>query len=725
MNRQTQTTVSERNGTGEKWAVRLLALFIAGILAFSFLGKLIQSDFGSIHVEHVLIDVRGGVMDGQLYYPAGTSSQEKLPAVVIAHGGGMNYGAMRGSAAEIARRGFVVLSLSAYGSSLSLMPPYDETGNGVEVFNLLGDEGASAGLFDAVDYVRSMAIVDPTRVGLLGQSMGANRAGAAAVIDCGYYTFNDILINLLYDTFGQRFTEEEIAMDADTLAAQRLNQDQLTYYQALREQAWEKFDTRLKGVMVVGLNWLPPLSPSKDVEVAGYTVTRNVQTNVAYGTGSLDVWRTINQDETIKSTWYSQSDITYGSWYSIDDQTKTNTILGDFDNSSVTEDEALALAIENGTARVLCQPVENVTHTGICLSTGLFSQQTKFFEQTLGYNRGDLGAEGTTPLDAGETYGIWREICNGLAMICMVGMVITLGILLLKTPLFHGCVAQAASTPLSFSRKQYLLSCGATFLLTFAAIVYINKGINGFALSEMFLSPVLPFGQGTLLAIAFVLILAVGTVVIVAANAMVLRKKTGRTGLENLNIAIGGARLGKTLLLALTLLASAYISLGVIDYLFGQDYRYFTMYFSYVRPEYWIRLLPTIAIFFGAYLIIGVGVNYLSRGDGPQWKDTLMTVVIFSAGVWVACIINEVGAISAGAAGTFDNSTSFFCNFMNTYHFNFTVPMVALISRVLYKRTHSIWLGALVCALLVAWSATGSGTNDMYMPQTFLSSLLG
>lgn len=32
-------------------------------------------------------------MDGQLYYPAGTSSQEKLPAVVIAHGGGMNYGA--------------------------------------------------------------------------------------------------------------------------------------------------------------------------------------------------------------------------------------------------------------------------------------------------------------------------------------------------------------------------------------------------------------------------------------------------------------------------------------------------------------------------------------------------------------------------------------------------------------------------------------------------------
>ena len=286
-------------------------------------------------------------------------------------------------------------------------------------------------------------------------------------------------------------------------------------------------------------------------------------------------------------------------------------------------------------------------------------------------------------------------------------------------------MAQAASTPLSFSRKQYLLSCGATFLLTFAAIVYINKGINGFALSEMFLSPVLPFGQGTLLAIAFVLILAVGTVVIVAAHAMVLRKKTGRTGLENLNIAIGGARLGKTLLLALTLLASAYISLGVIDYLFGQDYRYFTMYFSYVRPEYWIRLLPTIAIFFGAYLIIGVGVNYLSRGDGPQWKDTLMTVVIFSAGVWVACIINEVGAISAGAAGTFDNSTSFFCNFMNTYHFNFTVPMVALISRVLYKRTHSIWLGALVCALLVAWSATGSGTNDMYMPQTFLSSLLG
>ena len=178
---------------------RWMAIFLAAIFIFSFAAKMFQSDFGRIKVEHILIDVRGAVMDGQLYYPAGTNSQDSLPAVVIAHGGGMNYGAMRGSAAEIARRGFVVLSLSAYGSSLSVMPAYDESGNGVEEFNLLGLEGASAGLLDAVDYGRSLAFVDKTRIGLLGQYMGANRVVSAAGLDCGYLTFNDIMINVLYE----------------------------------------------------------------------------------------------------------------------------------------------------------------------------------------------------------------------------------------------------------------------------------------------------------------------------------------------------------------------------------------------------------------------------------------------------------------------------------------------------------------------------------------------
>ena len=54
-----------------------------------------------------------------------------------------------------------------------------------------------------------------------------------------------------------------------------------------------------------------------------------------------------------------------------------------------------------------------------------------------------------------------------------------------------------------------------------------------------------------------------------------------------------------------------------------------------------------------------------------------------------------------------------------------TVPLTILLSRALYKRTKSVWLGAMVCAFLIAWSCTSPGTNEVYSPQTFLTVLFG
>ena len=49
-----------------------------------------------------------------------------------------------------------------------------------------------------------------------------SRSSSAAIADCGYYTLNDRLINILYDVFGQSFTADEITQDANQLAAERL-----------------------------------------------------------------------------------------------------------------------------------------------------------------------------------------------------------------------------------------------------------------------------------------------------------------------------------------------------------------------------------------------------------------------------------------------------------------------------------------------------------------------
>ena len=221
---------------------------------------------------------------------------------------------------------------------------------------------------------------------------------------------------------------------------------------------------------------------------------------------------------------------------------------------------------------------------------------------------------------------------------------------------------------------------------------------------------------------------------IVTANVLINRKTTGKTGLEQLHFAIGVKNIAKCLLIAVICLAAAYMSLGIISYFFGQDYRWFTTNFTYVRPEYWMAVIPTAAIYFVLYLILGVGINLFSLSKYSDSLDTVLTVIINSLGIWLAGIMNELSGIIAGANGAFvssqgkvisDGGTSFLCDFFNTYHLLILVPVVVLISRIMYKRTKSIWLGAILAALIVSWAAVACGVNDIYHGISALGSLLG
>jgi len=53
--------------TTKSGCTRLLAIFIALILVSSLFACLIQSDFGTVKVEHVTIDARGAELTAELY----------------------------------------------------------------------------------------------------------------------------------------------------------------------------------------------------------------------------------------------------------------------------------------------------------------------------------------------------------------------------------------------------------------------------------------------------------------------------------------------------------------------------------------------------------------------------------------------------------------------------------------------------------------------------------
>ena len=66
------------------------------------------------------------------------------------------------------------------------------------------------------------------------------------------------------------------------------------------------------------------------------------------------------------------------------------------------------------------------------ISVRSVSDALKFFEQTLAYNNGELLAGDAQPISTANTIFFGREVLNGLAMICMVLMLVPLAVMMMQ-----------------------------------------------------------------------------------------------------------------------------------------------------------------------------------------------------------------------------------------------------------------------------------------------------
>lgn len=683
--------------------IKLITIFIIVILVSGLIARAFQNDFGKIKVEQVFFDSRGAVINAELYYPVGTNDTDSLPGIVVTHGGGCALGVTKGIASELARRGFVVLNVSAYGTGLSDQPDYDEAGQGKDGFNMME---AINGLYDSLCYLKSLRFVDATRVGSVGHSMGAMRTFEAAVIDAGYYTFNDIMLNVLYDEFGLEITEDQLNEDADAIAEASLNADQLAHYNSLREINYEVFDTRVKAEVPLGVGggsrtWLAT------VTVAGHEVTRCLQTNVAAVSGNYDSQWGYTEDEHNRTGWYAEDGFSEGRWYALDDATQTSTDLGAFNETSIVDNAALAEAIENGTTRILISTGDE-THSKEFFSNSTISVLANYFSQTLNYNRGDLTDPSTVPLSSENQIWYWRAIFNFIALLAMLGLLFAVGGLILRTKTYAACICKVdeSSRP-KVNKALYWAASLFTIIVSFVAIYLAN--VNGIMLYDPGMN--LPLGRGAALLIYFLLFVGGGALIVLIFNVIISKKSTGKTGLAALNIRMPIMSFLKCLAFCIILIIVGYTALAVSEYFFGQDFRLWMISLSDMKVEWWTLGLRYALILFPMYFVISAATNYTIRTDIPEWKDTLITVVVNSAGIWLCCLVNYV------LARTSFNGT-LFSNFQSSYQYLLWVPITVYFARKMYNITKNVWTGALLNTFIITWSIMSSlGVNDTFWGQ--------
>ncbi len=682
----------------------LLILFFCVILIASLCARVVTTCNGALKVEELDIDCRGATLNCEIYYPAGTCDDDSLPAVVVSHGGSIQGAAYKQFAQELARRGFVALLVNAYGNGLSEEPRHEETGQGEGGFNSMA---TPLGLLDACNYLKTLKFVDPTRIGCTGHSMGALRSSSAALNDCYYLSYNDILVNILYDNFGKEIAEADITKDAFELASELLSEDQFVFFTHLAEEAKLDYDTRIKAICLTGMSTSSVLAP-QTVTVAGYEVTRTCKVNLGITCGTFESGRvTFPGGDAAKAGFMQPDGIITEDYYAVDDLTMTSKDVGTV--LSGTKSEELKEAAANRSLRLFATP--KGTHSKQYFSIDAVAHVCDYFETALGFDSG---------MSPKNQIWFYRSCFNGIAMLAMLAMIFPFICLLTKSKFFASIIYPA--TPADKKPKlDKGLFIGTTVFCTLAAMFGVKWGHEQFSkffgINFLKDTAVWKIQGGANATRIFVLIVALASLISLILYCIFNKKKAGENGLASLNMKMNIGNILKSLLAALLFFCFVYVILLIIEYLFHEDYRFWQTIFTEERPERWILTLPYFIWFFPMYLVIGAAINYSKRANMPEWKDTLLTVLLNSVGVWIACIITYFSIRTSSWTGAFP------FNFMLLYTLNLFVPVTVYISRKLYNLPGQIWVDAFVNTTLVCWSLMSSMGPVYYTAQNWLSNL--
>jgi pimeloyl-ACP methyl ester carboxylesterase len=154
--------------TNAFWLVLSLALALISAVGAS----IVQTSGGAVSEKNISwVTSSGLTMSAILMVPNGATASDKRPAIVLAHGWWNDKEMQDSNYVELARRGYVVLSIDMYGHGSS------------SIMKVGHEMDAATGMYDGVKYIATLPYVDTSDIGISGHSNGARAANWAIPLD--------------------------------------------------------------------------------------------------------------------------------------------------------------------------------------------------------------------------------------------------------------------------------------------------------------------------------------------------------------------------------------------------------------------------------------------------------------------------------------------------------------------------------------------------------------
>ena len=189
----------------QKRALVLIAFFVALILFATVVGSGIQTAGWTYTVEDLRnvsntgkitrpndagvdtkYDVKGNVSSGLLYIPKKASAENKVPAIVFTHGLYNNREMQLQNVIEMVRRGYVVLAIDYGGHG------HNATEDQLDTSGMQSNYGYTPYIMlNAAKYLYNLPMVDQSKIGVSGHSMGGGATTNTLQLDGIDTTYSD------------------------------------------------------------------------------------------------------------------------------------------------------------------------------------------------------------------------------------------------------------------------------------------------------------------------------------------------------------------------------------------------------------------------------------------------------------------------------------------------------------------------------------------------------
>ena len=632
-----------------KKSLLMLVIVLAVILVSSFFASMIQSAGYKVRVTDLrdatnsgyLIDeetgqetateVNGKVVSGILFMPKDASASNKKPAVVLTHGYLNNRELQLQNAIELARRGFIVLTVDREGHG-NYLPTSDK---GSAMMN-------TSGMYDSAKYLYNLPEVDKSRIGISGHSMG------------GY-----------------------------TTAATLMQDANVGIISAGLMQGWDSF-----------------MGAGADVSVG---ILKAMDDEFFFGSKFADGTESICREylQSVGAAKFVGASYTEGDKSSIDIKSGGIYVNGQL---TTTSDDGSAVG----------QPFRVIYEANEIHPLNHFSVESAGYLVDFFYKA--FGTPDGNDFIAGGNQIWWiKEAFSTIGLAAFFVLIFPVVSLLLTLPCFASLRKKEEldlDADLPSIKKGGL--CGITSTVTYFASGLACMLFGGFILNKAYLEwgpRIFPqgtyFPQDTTGSVAgwAVICAAFGLTVmgvmwlvkaIVAKVASSKGKETLAVGNPFACAKIGIADFLKTIFLAIVVIALLYLVVFINWEIWVVDFRIWTFD---VKP-FMIEIVPAISRyipwFFAYYAVSAIGNAGYRLKDLPEWATIAINAFFNAAGVLLVILIQYITFRSTGVLWQPEMNLGYIVVF----------PMVAvlaiatIISRIIYKKTGNIWLGAMINAIL-------------------------